>query len=570
MNPVLSEKKFIGNGRSAKVFFSVSGEKKIATKTFTGESVSKFILFVLTGSANPYTWCEDAIKSAMHRRSILFQLCQYWFGNKVVLPHTYTYRWNAQEKAFEIDAEFISGSHAPLLNPLQDAPTNYMAALKKEVMKPLEEKLIESGFDGLVWQAGKGNPVGASNFMIRFNKDGSHQWIWIDLESGLPALFAMNPLSTLFYYLPKCVKHKDWLFDNVDTKKLKNYIKSNQEAIRDALGAEVLIQLFSDCEALTKSQKAWKGLSRHQRSLRYAYSQKKITPEQNAHYQNKPLRWFLKNLTMFLSAFASSLKNKVVKVLTNIFKFNYKKLARRFYLYFMDSHYRWGIMRWFLKKEIDKWYSRAFLSNKERNILRNELHKDDISAYLTDFSMHLGLKPFVKTFEFVIVPILVAANFFSIGTAALIILLTGPLVRTVYTLLRMANSLVKNRNHYPFVALVVGALPIVGNVAYPLELLYQSTAKRNLLGRYMTYSFSAKIGAKIPIWGGKDSEIEHFFNRMCHIFIGIPFSPKKIEVSEGDADYNAYDLQSIGKSSELSKGENGRMNGRKNINGRKK
>ncbi len=556
MNPVLSEKKFIGNGRSAKVFLSINGEKRIATKTFTGESVSKFILFILTGSANPYTWCKDAIETAMLRRSMLYQLCQFWFKDKVVLPNTYSYRWNPHEKAFEIDAEFISGSHAPLLNPTQEAPTNYMALLKKEVMKPLEKKLIESGFDGLVWQAGKGNPVGASNFMIRFNQDGTHQWIWIDLESGLPALFAMNPLSTLFYYLPKCVKHKDWLFDNVDSEKLKDYLKNNQEEIREEMGADVLLQLFSDCESLARSQKAWKGLSRHQRSLQYAYSQDKITTEENAYYENKPLRWFLKNITLFLTAFATSFKNKVKKIIKNIIDFKYKKLFRRIYFYFMDSFYRWGVIRWFLKKEIDKWYSRAFLSKHERHILREELHKDDISAYLTDFSMHLGLKPFVKTFEFVIVPILTAVSIFSIGTAAIIILFTGPLVRTVYTLWRMANSLVKKRNHYPFIALVVGAMPIIGNLAYPLELLYQSTAKRNLLGRFMTYSFSAKIGAKIPIWGGKDSEIEHFFNLICHKFIGVPFAPKKNINAEADSDYKTFDLHSIGKREEARVSEN--------------
>jgi len=43
-------------------------------------------------------------------------------------------------------------------------------------MKPLQKRLIESGFDGLVWQAGKGNPVALNNFLL----DNKRNWVWID------------------------------------------------------------------------------------------------------------------------------------------------------------------------------------------------------------------------------------------------------------------------------------------------------------------------------------------------------------------------------------------------------
>ena len=552
--PIITEKKFIGNGRSAKVYFSYHAGKGIATKTFTGEPVSKLILFILTGSANPYTWCEDAIESAMIRRRMLRHLCKFWFNDNLRLPQTYQYRWNATEKAYEIDAEFISGSHAPLLNPMHQTPVDYMAILKKEVMKPLQEKLIASGFDGLVWQAGKGNPVGASNFMIRFNEDGTYQWIWIDLESGLPALFAMNPLATLFYYLPKCVKHKDWLFDNVDVLKLENYLTTNKAAIQEKLGQQIYDQLWSDCKKLATSQKAWKSLSRHQKSLNYAFSQDKVSAEEKSFYEHRPLRWFAKNLILFLTSFISSFQEKVKKAIDRILEFKFKKLFRRIYFYFTDSFYRWGVIRWFLKWEIDKWHSRGFLSKSERQTLHSELRNDEISAYITDFSIHMGIKPFVKSFEWIVVPILTATGFLSIGAAAMLILWTGPLMRTIYTLWRMSHSLVKSRAHFPFVALLVGALPIIGNLAYPLELLYQSTGKRNLLGRFMTYSFSAKVGAKIPIWGGKDSEIEHFFNNICHRIIGVPFQEKRPE-AEPDSDNITIGLRSAGiiKTQEMAK-----------------
>ena len=33
------------------------------------------------------------------------------------------------------------------------------------------------------------------------------------------------------------------------------------------------------------------------------------------------------------------------------------------------------------------------------------------------------------------------------------------------------------------------------------------------------YDIAARIGAKIPIWGGKDTRTEHFFNHMPDIII---------------------------------------------------
>jgi len=85
-------RKFIGSGRSAKVFLWEDDGRKIATKTFTGEKVSKLVLFVLTGAGNPYTWCEDAIICARARRRLLTNLCAYWFGDSLSLPTTWQHR----------------------------------------------------------------------------------------------------------------------------------------------------------------------------------------------------------------------------------------------------------------------------------------------------------------------------------------------------------------------------------------------------------------------------------------------------------------------------------------------
>jgi hypothetical protein len=505
---------FIGNGRSAKVYLSTKGDKQIATKIFTGENTSKVILYILKGSANPYTWCEDAIKSAMLRRSLLSKLCEFWFEEKVRLPETYGYSWNENEKAFQVEAEFIGGCHAPMLNPLDEQPFSYINELQNDVMAPLQKLLIESGFDGLVWQAGKGNPVAASNFMVEFDEKGKHRWVWIDLESGVPALFAMNVFSTLTYYLPKCIKHKEWLFDRVDTKKIHHYLLSKKEELTKRFGDSGYASLLKDCEDLDASQSAWKGIKRFRRSLYYAASQDKISETEKSYYENRALSWTVKSVLMLFKTVFGKIPEKFGKLIEKIKSLKILKNTHRFYKYFTSSLYRWGFARWYMKRQIDKWFSRKSIREKDRDFLKRELHKDDVSSYLTDFSIHIAIKPLVKIFTWGIVPILIASQVISLSLGAVFILGTGPAVRTLYTLWRFTHSLVKSRPHYPVIALIVGVFPVIGNFAFPCELIYRSSKSQDLLAKFIIYSLSAKIGSKLPIWGGQDSGTEHFMVKM--------------------------------------------------------
>ena len=135
---------------------------------------------------------------------------------------------------------------------------------------PLQSKLRDSGFDGLVWQAGKGNPVGTSNFMM-VNTGEDYAWVWIDLESGVPALFALNPVTTFRYYIPKSIKHKNFLFDDVDIDKLSEYIDRH----KDSLDNDTYHELLHELNKLESSQTEWKNIPRLKRSLLYAWSQGK-------------------------------------------------------------------------------------------------------------------------------------------------------------------------------------------------------------------------------------------------------------------------------------------------------
>lgn len=520
MRTLSQEKKFIGNGRSARVYLSTQNGKPVASKIFTGESTSKIILFALTGSANPYTWCENAIKSAMVRRRILGPLCQHWFGDRVRLPETYGYAWNEEEKAFQIDAEFIPGSHAPLINPMKEKAKDYAAELRREIMQPLQKHLIDSGFDGLVWQAGKGNPVADSNFMFLPKGEDDYQWIWIDMESGVPAIFAMNFLSTLTYYLPKCIKHREWMFDTVDVSKLQAFLETNEEELVKSLGQEVYSGMKKDALELEEIQSAWKGIKRYKRSILYARSQDKISQEECEHYLERPLAWYMKTLVKVMMSVFGKLKKGCSKVFRFFAKFDYGALFRHGYRYAFSARYRWGVARWYLQKDIKKWFARKSISREDRKFLLSELHKDDVSSYLTDFSVHLALKPIDQMITYLVIPLVVAYFGIELKVGVIAAVCVGPVIRTLYTLWRISNSLVKMRPQYPVIALIVGALPVVGNLAYPAELFFRGSKNRDYLAKFILFSFSAKIGAKLPVWGGKDSGTEHFCVRWASRLLG--------------------------------------------------
>ena len=105
--------------------------------------------------------------------------------------------------------------------------------LVQNVMKPLQGLLLAAGFDGLAWQAGYGNPVATSNFLLETTETGEQRWVWVDLESGVPALFPANPILLFSFYLQRTLVNGRPLYDDVDVPKLRRYIEDNRDALLD-------------------------------------------------------------------------------------------------------------------------------------------------------------------------------------------------------------------------------------------------------------------------------------------------------------------------------------------------
>ena len=86
------------------------------------------------------------------------------------------------------------------------------------------------------------------------------------------------------------------------------------------------------------------------------------------------------------------------------------------------------------------------------------------------------------------------------------------------------------------VALFVGVLPIIGNVAYPLQILYCGTERDHELARFVFYDTFSRLGQKLPIWGGPDTLTEHLANRLPDIILHWRAPATRLSVSSPSPD----------------------------------
>ena len=147
--------------------------------------------------------------------------------------------------------------------------------------------------------------------------------------------------------------------------------------------------------------------------------------------------------------------------------------------------------------------------------LQERIGAPDASVFVTDFGIHLAIKPVVKITQYWLLPALFALGVLSGPVVALLILIGGSLARSAYTFGRLIQSAARGQEK-PWVALGVGVLPIVGNLAYPAQMVYSSGGKNEKLAQFMMDDGLARVGRHLPIWGGEDTWTEHAFNRLPH------------------------------------------------------
>jgi len=511
----------IGRGRSAVVYGETAPDgRRLVRKVFLGETLSQIVLFVLTGSANPYTWCEAAMRTAVARRRVLDRLVGYWFGDVLRLPRTEDWGWDETHRAFWMRMERIDGGHLPLRSPLDAGKPDPIHQLVDGIMKPLQGHLTEAGLDGLVWQAGRGNPVAAANFMLGRCADGDRRWVWIDLESGVPALFAMNPLATLRFYLPKSIHHRRWLFDDVDVPKLRRYLETHDAALSAHLGPAGRVEFDRDVLELETQQNAWRSIPRHRRGIEYERTRGRLTETQVAYYATRPLRWTARVVVMAVPRVARKAVSLAGRGWRAVRRIPVRRLAYKTGLFSISQRYRWHVAQAYVRRGIHDWVERGFLDHAAAATVRRQVREDDASAYLTDFGVHLAIKPVVKLIEWWLMPTLWMLGVIGDATLAVALISGGMIGRTAYTSGRLIQASLHGQR-LPWVALGVGLLPVVGNAAYPAQLVACSHERNGGLARFILDDVLARMGRKVPIWGGRDSLVEHRFNRLGEWFAGL-------------------------------------------------
>ena len=123
------------------------------------------------------------------------------------------------------------------------------------------------------------------------------------------------------------------------------------------------------------------------------------------------------------------------------------------------------------------------------------------------------IKPFMKVLQWWIFPALFFMGAINEVVLAVALVAGGGAGRTLYTLGRMAQAAMAGQR-LPWIALGLGTLPVVGNTAYPAELVACSIGSARVLARFILYDVFASMGRAIPVWGGADTLTEHRMNRL--------------------------------------------------------
>lgn len=515
-------KNFLGKGRSASVYKITHAGKDAVRKIFTGSGAADLAMSIFFGTTVDYQWSEDAVKTAFYRRRVLNALLKLWFNDRLQIATPLDTGKDDETGHLYLDTDFVQGETARLYNPFSLAHISEYNDLKKIIFPELQQHLYQAGFVGAMWQAGYGQPCSIANFLcIKFDEDKTKEkWVWIDTESGVPALASYSIFKQLGFYFPWALKLRRPLFDDVDESKLRTYISENNDALKKQLGKIAFAEFLNDVDSLLKHQAKWKSMSRFTRIMHYYRARGRISEE-----------------------YFSALKQRKRSKLGFLLKTYYPTQFGSFFSYFgrkswsfikLISPIRWGVFFLrsmlsrkyrvmkscaFIEKRINEWEELKRITPHQAEILKTELHYQESSQYLADFGIFLALKPFGYFVKIFIVPLLLFYGWINPIAAVFIIIFFSVTVRFIYALLRGIEDFFFGRP-FPYVAILIAPIPSFGTCAHPCQMVH-SARKGHEVSQFIVYEVLSTIAKKIPVWGGYNSEIEYFLNRIAYKMIKV-------------------------------------------------
>lgn len=509
----------LGAGRSGRVYQMDTQVGPIARKVFFGDAITHSLHYLFFGAPNPYIWNPDAVACAYYRRNILAALVSVWFGDRLRLSRALGMGWDPQTQAHYLDTEFVEGRPVALCQPFRTEGDRELPEQVHTIMVPLQRHLQQSGFDGLLWQVGKGNPSALNNLLLTDDPSQPCRFAWIDLESGVPALFPLNPLALLTFYVPQALRRGQALFDDVDLPKLRQYLRDQRPGLEDKLGPKTYADLLKQTDYLAEHQARWKSLRRLEGCLRYHQAKGRLTEAEVQAALKQPWRWYgpaLGRLARKLGGWLLRLPQRMVGRLARI---DYRHWLAQVTRSCLSHGYRMELARNYVAHRVEVWADRGQLRHDDAQQLIQRLDCDRSSDYISDFCVHLAIKLPVKLVRFALLPVLYGAGLINGWLLAVLLVAGGLIARQIYTLGRCLEALIKGQS-VPWVALAVGFIPFLSSAAYPCQMVYSATRRqRDRVAQFILYDGFTRLGSWVPGWGGPDTLVEHWFNRAAHHLI---------------------------------------------------
>lgn len=464
----------------------------IARKIFFGEPATNLVHTVCFGAPNPYMWNADAVACAYYRRQLLATLVGVWFGDRLRVAKAMAMGWDDSTRSYFLDTEFVAGRPVALCHPFR--PTDgEVADQVHQIMEPLQGHLRESGFDGLLWQVGKGNPSALNNLLLtesgRDTADGRCRFAWIDLESGVPALFPLNPVALVQFYLPQAIRRGQPMFDDVDIPQLQRYLTAQQAVLTAAVGPTTYQQLVDQTQQLAHHQTRWKTLGRTVANLRYQVQKGCLSPAQAEAAQDDPWRWYAGEALRYTRrGLYAALVQGPQRLWQRLRRTDLSRLLWATWGATWSHRYRLYLTRRYLARRIRAWEQRGQLAPAQAETLLHSLRTEHSHGYLADFCVHLGLKLPIKLLKVTLLPLLFGLGLINGWWLALGLAAGGMAVRQTYTVGRMAIA-AAHRQPIPWVALGVGFIPFLSTGAFPCQLVYDaSQSRQSTVAQFILYT----------------------------------------------------------------------------------
>ncbi|MCP4787791.1 MAG: hypothetical protein GY903_29120 [Fuerstiella sp.] len=173
----------------------------------------------------------------------------------------------------------------------------------------------------------------------------------------------------------------------------------------------------------------------------------------------------------------------------------------RLFLLIVSSRFQREFGQLQIRSAIREWEQSGRLYPGEHAALLQSCESQELAEYARCFGMHLSIKLAAP----VLMPLKVGgfAAFAATGNFLYLLpIVVSPILRTVITLIRMISNARKGTAYGE--ALLIGTLPVIGNLAFPIQ-MYSSHPR---LSTFLIRDAAARLSRLFPIYGGRDSRLE--------------------------------------------------------------